>query len=188
MHHENVGLVRGDRPVGPRYDTHECRMVSLALRPGFRLKARSPSIAPPGAGDDTSLGKQSSGCRASCPVREPTVSPVFARSLPLSLRICCEQSLPMPRVRRALTPADQRHVAKREAGRFLQPAERDPLDQREDVALEGGEVDELAVLSPPPVVAGRRTGANTGARGGSRRPFWLEEANSAGGRISLENR
>ena len=35
-------------------------MPGLALRPGFRLKARSPSIEPPGAGDDTSLGKQSS--------------------------------------------------------------------------------------------------------------------------------
>jgi hypothetical protein len=28
----------------------------------------------------------------------------------------------------------------------LQPAQRDALDEREDVALEGGEVDELAVL------------------------------------------
>jgi hypothetical protein len=41
------------------------KLAELALRPGFRLKARSPSIEPPGAGDDTSLGKQSSSCRAS---------------------------------------------------------------------------------------------------------------------------
>ena len=41
------------------------RLLGLALRPGFRLKARTPSIEPPGAGDDTSLGKQSSSCRAS---------------------------------------------------------------------------------------------------------------------------
>jgi hypothetical protein len=35
-------------------------IAALALRPGFRLKARRPSIEPPGPGDDTSLGKQSS--------------------------------------------------------------------------------------------------------------------------------
>src|SRR5712691_2165823 len=43
----------------------------LALRPEFRLKARSPSIEPPGTGDDKSRGKQSSSCRASraaCPL------------------------------------------------------------------------------------------------------------------------
>jgi len=40
-------------------------MAGLALRPGFRLKARSPSIEPPGPGDDTSSGEQSSSCRAS---------------------------------------------------------------------------------------------------------------------------
>ena len=64
-------------------------MVSLALRPGFRLKARVPSIEPPGAGDDTSLGKQSSSCRASCSVPDATSFPhctdraTFSRSVPL---------------------------------------------------------------------------------------------------------
>lgn len=46
-------------------------LLRLALRPGFRPKARSPSIEPPGAGDDTSRGKQSpvagSACRLSPP-------------------------------------------------------------------------------------------------------------------------
>src|SRR6478672_10150658 len=52
-------------------------------------------------------------------------------------------------MRSTLTPPNQRHLAEREPGRPLQPAERDVLDQREDVALEGGEVDELAVLFVP---------------------------------------
>ena len=62
----------------------------------------------------------------------------------------------MPRMRNPLTPQDQRDIAKREPRRSLQPAERNALDQRQDGALEAGEVDELAVL---------RTGARTGARG-----------------------
>jgi hypothetical protein len=41
------------------------RLVGLALRPEFRLKARRPSIEPLGPGDDKSRGKQSSSCRAS---------------------------------------------------------------------------------------------------------------------------
>lgn len=49
----------------------------------------------------------------------------------------------MPRVRRPLTPPDQRDIAEREPCRPLEPAERDALDQGEDVALERGEVDEL---------------------------------------------
>ena len=37
----------------------------LALRPGFRPKARRPSLGrPPGSRDETSLGEQSSSCRA----------------------------------------------------------------------------------------------------------------------------
>ena len=70
-----------------------CRMVSLALRPGFRLKARSPSIAPPGAGDDRSLGKQSS---VAGPVARPDSTALSspprprspARVLPLELERC----------------------------------------------------------------------------------------------------
>jgi hypothetical protein len=62
---------------------------------------------------------------------------------------CCQQRLPMPRVRRPLTPPDQGHIAQGESRRSLQPAERDVLDQREDVALERREVDELAVLLVP---------------------------------------
>jgi len=54
----------------------------LALRPGFRLKARSPSIEPPGAGDDTSLGKQSSSCRASGSVPDATAPPHRTRPRP----------------------------------------------------------------------------------------------------------
>ena len=53
------------RPRRSRGRLQGSRLVRLALRPGFRLKARSPSIEPPGAGDDTGLGKQSSRCRAS---------------------------------------------------------------------------------------------------------------------------
>ena len=45
--------------------TEGSTLRGLALRPEFRLKARSPSIGPPGTGDDKSRGKQSSSCRAS---------------------------------------------------------------------------------------------------------------------------
>ena len=55
----------------------------------------------------------------------------------------------MTRVRDPLAASDERHVAERKAGRQLQPAERDLLDEREDVALEGGEVNELAMLLVP---------------------------------------
>jgi hypothetical protein len=67
----------------------------------------------------------------------------------VSQRIRLDERLPVSRVRRPFTPPDQRYVAEREAGRLLEPAQRDLLDQREDVALEGGEVDELAVLFVP---------------------------------------
>jgi hypothetical protein len=46
-----------------------------------------------------------------------------------------KQRLPMPRVRRPLTPPNQRHVAERQAGCLLEPAERDFPDEREYVAL-----------------------------------------------------
>ena len=55
----------------------------------------------------------------------------------------------MSRVRGPLAAPDQRDIPKREARRPLQPAERDALDEREDVSLEGREVDELAVLFVP---------------------------------------
>ena len=55
----------------------------------------------------------------------------------------------MPGVRRPVAPPNQRHVAEREPRHLLQSAERDVLDKREDVALEAGEVDELAVLLVP---------------------------------------
>jgi hypothetical protein len=59
------------------------------------------------------------------------------------------QRLPVPWVRPPLTPPNQRHKPKRKTRRPLQPAERDVLDEREDVALEGGEVHELAVRIVP---------------------------------------
>jgi hypothetical protein len=71
----------------------------------------------------------------------------YRRDLLAACRL--NERLPMPWVRYPLTPPDQRDVAEGEAGRLLQPAERDVLDEREDVALEGGEVDELAVLFVP---------------------------------------
>jgi hypothetical protein len=52
-------------------------------------------------------------------------------------------------MRRPLTAPNQRDIAEREPSRLLEPAERNVLDEREDVALEGGEVDELAVLFVP---------------------------------------
>ena len=55
----------------------------------------------------------------------------------------------MSRVRGPLAAPDQRDIPKREARRPLQPAERDALDEREDVSLEGAEVDALAVLFVP---------------------------------------
>jgi hypothetical protein len=56
------------------------RLRGLALRPEFRLKARSPSIEPPGTGDDKSRGKQSSSCRAS---RRPQNGPSPPTERPL---------------------------------------------------------------------------------------------------------
>ena len=55
----------------------------------------------------------------------------------------------MAGVRHFLATSDERDVAEREPGRPLEAAERDVLDEREDVALEGGEVDELAVRFLP---------------------------------------
>jgi hypothetical protein len=46
---------------GGCYVFDESKILGLALRPGRRLKARSPSIGPSGSGDDRSLGEQSSG-------------------------------------------------------------------------------------------------------------------------------
>ena len=57
--------------------------------------------------------------------------------------------LPVSRVWCPLAAPDQRDVAQREPGRTCQPAERDVLDPREDLPLEGGEVGELAVLLVP---------------------------------------
>jgi hypothetical protein len=48
-----------------------------------------------------------------------------------------------------LTTPDQRHVPERETGRTLESVERNRTDEREDVALEGGQVDELPVLIVP---------------------------------------
>lgn len=56
---------------------------------------------------------------------------------------------------------------------MLQPAERDALDEREDVALEGGEVDEFAVcfvpLSRLPFAGYVRCGAPVCCEGAMRR-------------------
>jgi excisionase family DNA binding protein len=49
-------------------------------------------------------------------------------------------------MRRPLTAPNQRDIAEREPSRLLEPAERNVLDEREDVALEGGEVDEAKLL------------------------------------------
>jgi len=62
----------------------------------------------------------------------------------------------VPRLPRSLTSADQRHVAERQLRCAPELAERDALDQREDVALEGREVDELAVLFVPLLGLARR--------------------------------
>ena len=48
---------------------------------------------------------------------------------------CVDERLPVPRMRRPLTPPDHRHITEREARRSLQPAERNALDQRQDGAL-----------------------------------------------------
>jgi len=52
-------------------------------------------------------------------------------------------------MRGPLAPPNQRHVPEREPSRSLQSAERDALNEREDVALERGEVDEPAVPFVP---------------------------------------
>jgi hypothetical protein len=52
-------------------------------------------------------------------------------------------------MRRPLTAADQRYISEGKTGRLLQPAQRDLLNERENVAFECGEVDELAVLFVP---------------------------------------
>jgi hypothetical protein len=52
----------------------------------------------------------------------------------------------MARVRRPLPATDQRDIAEQQTGLALEPAERNALDEREDLALEGGEVGELAAL------------------------------------------
>ena len=62
--------------------------------------------------------------------------------LPRSQRGCLNECLPVPRMRRPCTPPDQRDTAKREACRPLELAEREVLEQRQDVALEGAEIDE----------------------------------------------
>jgi hypothetical protein len=67
-------------------------------------------------------------------------------------------------MRRPLAPPNQRHVAEREPSRLLQPPERDVLNERKDAALEGGEIDELAVLRP--TVASRRWPAGSMCRSG----------------------
>jgi hypothetical protein len=54
-------------------------------------------------------------------------------------------------MQRPLTPPDQRDITERKPGGPLQSAERDVLDQPEDLPLEGGQVDELAVLPPDDV-------------------------------------
>jgi hypothetical protein len=55
----------------------------------------------------------------------------------------------VPRMRDPLAAPNQRHVAKRETRRPLQPTERNVLDQRENVASKSGEVDELAMPLVP---------------------------------------
>jgi hypothetical protein len=57
-----VAVDKTAQPLGAQKGS---RLVGLALRPEFRLKARSPSNEPSGARDDMSRGKQSSSCRAS---------------------------------------------------------------------------------------------------------------------------
>jgi hypothetical protein len=53
------------------------------------------------------------------------------------------------RARDPFAATDLGHVAERKTGPSLQPAERDLLNQREDVALKSREIDELAVLFVP---------------------------------------
>ena len=59
------------------------------------------------------------------------------------------ERLPVTRVRRPLAAPDQRYVAKRETSRLLEPAEGNVLDERQDVALEAGEVNQLPVRFVP---------------------------------------
>jgi hypothetical protein len=72
----------------------------------------------------------------------------------------------MGRVRRPLPATDQRDIAERQTGRTLEPAERDALNEGQDLALEGGEVDELAVplvpLAPGAFVGDVGDGATAG--------------------------
>jgi len=81
-----------------RWSGKGSRLVGLALRPGFRLKARSPSNEPSGAGDDKSRGKQSSSCsasRAAWPVCSPVTRLVSGDVTPAEagdmkpVRQCC---------------------------------------------------------------------------------------------------
>jgi hypothetical protein len=44
------GTLSGAREAGAREADERSRLGGLALRPGFRLKARSPSIEPSGRG------------------------------------------------------------------------------------------------------------------------------------------
>jgi len=84
------------------------------------------------------------------PILRVALSERFRIPAELRATICrLNQRLPMPGVRRPVAPPNQRHVAEREPRHLLQSAERDVLDKREDVALEAGEVDELAVLLVP---------------------------------------
>jgi len=84
------------------------------------------------------------------PILRAALSERFRIPDELPATICrLNQRLPMPGVRRPVAPPNQRHVAEREPRHLLQSAEQDVLDKREDVALEAGEVDELAVLLVP---------------------------------------
>ena len=51
-------------------------------------------------------------------------------------------------MRRLCTPPDQRDIAKREARRPLELAEREVLEQWQDVALERAEIDQPSDVSP----------------------------------------
>jgi hypothetical protein len=55
----------------------------------------------------------------------------------------------MPGVRHSLSASDLGNATKREPGRFHQATEWNLLDLRQDVALEGAQVDELPVGSFP---------------------------------------
>jgi hypothetical protein len=92
-------------------------VLGLALRPGFRLKARSPSIEPPGPGDDTSLGKQSSSCRASTFVRSGC-----AQLAPLAFRssVCLREHAEAARIEHLMREkGDRRAVVLLRSGDYL---------------------------------------------------------------------